>query len=229
MRNLKRRGVVLLTFIGLLALSGLASAQLGEEEEPEDTMFNFGYDEKFHLLVWNTSPSNGPNDCTLENRAVNPSYLTETGSILVDGLTREGTDVTFPDREVETADPLPYSSDNDCKLHAAEIAGPNGQINHGMFMKLFNSLYEGQGRGCLNRYLAQSDLGKGDQHIRVSDDDPDFVPVVDEDTGEIVFSTFAADCERGKNGNGNGPEAASNRDGRPDSPGKSGDAPGRNK
>ena len=25
------------------------------EEEPEDTVFNFGYDEEFHLFVWNTS------------------------------------------------------------------------------------------------------------------------------------------------------------------------------
>ena len=135
------------------------------------------------------------------------------------------------------------TSDSDGAPTAAEVAGPNGQINHGMFVKLFNSLYEGAGRGCLNRYLAQSELGRGDQQIKVGDVDPDREPVTDGDTGEIDFSTFAADCERGNdadgngNGNGNGsgdddgsdPDETSSQGGRPDSPGKSGDAPGRNK
>lgn len=237
----------MLTVVGLMALSGLALAQPGEEEEPADTVFNFGYDEEFHLLVWNTSATDGQYDCTLENGPVNPKYLTEDGLILVDGLTSEvegeAMDVIFLDREDEAAEPLPYSADGDCALNAADVAGPNGQINHGMFMKLFNSLREGQRRGCLNRYLAQSHLGKGDQQIKVSDVDPDFVSVMDADTGEIVFSTFAADCERGKSGNGNGkskkndngngtgdgPEASKEEGGRPDSPGKSGQAPGRNK
>ena len=236
----KRQGAVVLTVIGLVAFAGLASAQEQPTEEPteerEDTVFNFGYDEEFHLLVWNTSATDGQYDCTLENGPVNPKYLTEDGLILVDGLTSEvegeAVDVVFLDREDEAAEPLPYSADGDCALNAAEVAGPNGQINHGMFMKLFNSLREGQRRGCLNRYLAQSHLGKGDQQIKVSDVDPDFVSVMDADTGEIVFSTFAADCERGKSGNGNGkskkndngngtgdgPEASKEEDGRPTHP-----------
>ena len=250
----------MLTVGALLAFAGLASAEelpIEEPEEledpeevegPEDTVFNFGYDEESQLFVWNTSPTDGQYDCTLADGPVHSIYAIDDGSIVVDGLTRdvdrEESDVTFVDREDETADPIPYAADGDCALSADEVAGPNGQINHGIFMKLFNSLYDGPGRGCLNRYLAQSDLGRGDQQVRVSDVDPDAEPVMDEDTGEIEFSTSDADCERGNanghaNGNANGhanshgddgPEAASSQGGgRPDSPGKSADAPGRNK
>ena len=74
-------------------------------EEPEDTVFNFGYDEELHLFAWNTSTSDDRYDCTLQNGPVNPSYATEDGVISIDGLTSgvegEETDVTFPDRDDE--------------------------------------------------------------------------------------------------------------------------------
>ena len=230
---MNRKGIVLLTVIGLLALSSMALAQSDEGEESEDTIFNFGYDEGFHLLVWNTSPTNGSNDCTLENGVVNATYsLTGDGLIVVDGLTQgEGEDemeVSFPAREDGDGDVF-YSDSGECGLRAADVTGPNGQVNHGMFMKLWNSLDQGKGLGCLTRHLAGSDLGKEDQ-IKVSDVDSDFAPVTEGETGVIDFLTFTADCEHGNgNGNGNSSEAAANSGGRPDSPGKSGDAPGRNK
>jgi hypothetical protein len=247
---MKRKGFVLLTVIALLALSGMALAQPGEGEETEetdDTVFNFAYDEGFRLLVLNISPTDGLNDCTLqndENGDVVATYLTEEGSIVVDRLTHsvegpeEGPEVVFPGRDDN--DEVLYSESAECGLSAAEVTGPNGQVNHGMVMKAWNSFlkawnYEGKGRGCLNRYLAGSNLGKDGQQVKVSDDSSDFTPVVDGDTGVINFSTFAADCEHGKsnNGNGNGhgnsSEAGANRGGRPDSPGKSGEAAGHNK
>ena len=263
MWGLKIKGVVLLSGASLLAFSGLALAQEQSEDDPQDeleeTILNVGYDEEFHLFVWNTSATKDQYDCSLENGPVYPAYLVTDDVVTVGGLTSgtegEEAEVTFPDREDEAEDPLPYTADGDCALEAAEVAGPNGQINHGMFMKLFNSLYDGRGRGCLNRYLAQSDLGKGDQQIEVSDVDPEFVSVMNEDTGEIEFSTFAADCERSNRGNGNGygssdgkqnghgkrnghggqeadedePDPEPSGGDKSDSPGRSGDAPGHNK
>ncbi len=102
----------------------------------------------------------------------------------------------------------PASWGQECELQAAEIAGPNGQINHGMFMKLWNSLWDGRpGRGCLNRYLAQSDFGKGEQQVKVGDrtgadeaepgifDDPESLSSMEFD---VLFQSVQADCQHGK-------------------------------
>jgi hypothetical protein len=237
-KDLKRKGVVLLALIGLLALSGLAFAQPVETEEREDTVFNYGYDDDFHVLLWNTSADDGLYDCTLQNGELTATYGEGTDSVIpVDDLT-DGTDVvSFEDRAQEdlaegltaAGEPVDYSgADGECGLSGAEVSGPQGQINHGMFMKLFNSLYEGKGRGCLNRYLAQSDLGKGDQQIKVSDVDEAFESAVAGDEGTVEFVTVAADCEHGKKGNGHG-QSSAEHGGKPESPGKSGSAPGRNK
>ena len=103
--KMNREGIVLLIVIGRLALSGMARAQSHEGEESDDTIFNFGYDEGFHLLIWNTSPTDGSNDCTLQNGDVKARYgPTEDGLIVVDGLTEsvegpeEGPEVSVPGR-----------------------------------------------------------------------------------------------------------------------------------
>jgi len=234
--KMNRKGIVLLIVIGLLALSGMALAQSHEGEESDDTIFNFGYDEGFHLLVWNTSPIDGPNDCTLQNGDVKARYgLNEDGLIVVDGLTQGDPpeEVSFPGREDGDGDgDVFYSESEECSLGTVDVTGPNGQVNHGMFMKAWNSAWDGVGRGCLNRHLAGSDLGKEDGQQIKANVDSDFVPVEEGETGVIDFLTFTADCEHGNgngNGHGNGAEAAANSGGRPDSPGKSGDARGRNK
>jgi hypothetical protein len=190
-----------------------------EVVEDGDTVLNFGYDEESQLFVWNTSSTEGDHDCSLEKDEENPAYGTRYGvdgeDITVDGLTIEGDDVAFPARDGESED-VAYAEAVECALGATEVAGPNGQINHGMFMKAFNSLYEGTGRGCINRHLAQSDLGKGDQQVRVSDVDPEFVSVADGDEGEVTFSTILAECERdngNENGRGNGNANGHRQDG----------------
>jgi hypothetical protein len=102
-------------------------------------------------------------------------------------------------------------------------------------MKLFHHLVEGRGMGCLNRVIAQSDLGKGDQQLQSSDVDATFAPEI---TGQVDFTTVAADCNRAKKDKGENHQASSNaqgkkdkgdKSGRPDSPGNSGNAPGRDK
>ena len=153
---LKRKGIIALALIGLLATSGLAYAVPPEVEDPEDTVFNFSYDGD--SLWWNTSAS-----------GLTASAVTSGG---------------------------------------AEVAGPNDQVNHGMFMKAFKPDYVGQGRGCLNRHLAQSDFGKG---------------------GTGAVGPIDTDCEHGKKGEAPGTAFSSDQPGRPESPGKSEAAPGHNK
>lgn len=242
MRKLKRTGIVIFALMGLIATSALAFADDHTEpivEEPEDTVFNFGYDPVNHILVWNTSDLDGLYDCTLENGDLTATYGGDVDGVIpvVELLTVPGGLVyEFEARTVdEISDefagpaegPVQYTdAEGECGLSGAVVAGPNGQVNHGQFMKLFNSLYEGQGRGCLNRHLAKSTLGKDAQKINVSDVEE----IVMTDTGVIDFSTELADCEHGKKdkGESNG-TASANKSGRPDSPGKSGSAPGHNK
>ena len=202
-----RKLVVALTVVGLLAVSGVAMA-IPTDSDDADTVFNVGYDADFHVLFWGTSPNDGSVDCELEDGAVTVDF--------------------GADGAVEAADFA------DCELQAGEVDGPNGQINHGMFMRLFNSLYEGKGRGCVIRYLAQLEFGKDDQQIKVSDVDPEFVSAAEGDTADVEFLTFLADCEKGKKSDDaetGDAEAGpgSQGKGRPDSPGNSGNAPGHNK
>lgn len=200
MQNLKRKGIVLVALIGLLATSGLAYAAPTEGDPPEDTTFSYAYDADRHILLWSVSSLEEAAgvDCALE------------GASLVYGDTVEGV--------------ISVEYGEGCGLSGADVAGPQGQINHGMFMKVFNSLFdEGYGRGCLNRSVAQSVLGKDTQMISVSDVSSEFVSVVEEGIAAVEFTTSLANCEHGSQANG--AEAASEHGGKPESPGRP-DSPG---
>jgi hypothetical protein len=247
--------------VGLLAISGMAAASEHdlEPDDREDTVFNFGYDEVNKVFVWGTSPSDDTFDCTLENGPIDVTYgSSEDGVIQVPLLEREGGVVSFPTLpDVEPADSVDYSgSDGECGVSGVSVPGPNGQVNHGMFMKAINSVYEGKGRGCINRFIAGSHLGKGDQQIQVPEADADSPELID---GAIDFNTVLADCQHGNDGGLTGQEKAAAKKaaaaekergnshsapGRSDSspgksgpaqsnpdraPGKSGSAPGHNK
>ena len=194
---------MLVALIGLLATSGLAYAAPTEGDPPEDTSFSYAYDSEAHILLWSISSIDG-----------------DVSSLEGDGVCNlEGSlSVTYPDVDGL----ITVESDSVCALSGADVAGPGGQINHGMFMKLFNSFFdEGYGRGCLNRSLAQSVLGKDTQMISVSDVSSEFVSVVE--GAEVEFTTTLANCEHGNQANG--AEAASEHGGRPESPRKSDSAP----
>ncbi len=198
--HLRRKAIIALAVVGLLATSGLAYAA---PTESEDTSFSYAYDPAFHVLVWSISDVDP--GCVLLGESAEPTYEVTDGVLTV----------------VETG--------GDCVLTAAEVAGPNGQINHGMFMKLFNSLYDGQGgRGCLNRYLAQSSLGKDDQQIKVGDVDPLFEHAATDSPATLEFVTALTVCTHGKSGepHGNSGEPHGNS-GEPH--GNSAAAPGHNK
>ena len=250
MRTVRRFGVIALVVTGLLASSAVAWAQTDEEdvieiedsEDVTDTLFNFGYDLFNRLFLWNLSPLDGIYDCTLENGPLTATYgeTSDTGLVPVDNLEGDAGVVQFPNRpaeevadDLEPADsPVSYTgADGECGLSGGEVSGPNGQVNHGMFMKLFNSLYDGRGRGCVNRHLAQSDLGKGDQQVQANDTTP-FESVEAGDTGTVEFTTAEADCEHGKKADaqdegvelqargGNGSNGKPEHAGKPDNAGK---------
>ncbi len=206
----------------LMALAGVAAAT-----EHEDTTFNYGYDEANRLLVLNTSPFD----------VLDPEAACQLDEDLEDDAGTEHfvSYTSFDPIEVEDLEDVDGTT---CEMQATEVTGPAGQVNHGMFLKAINSLYDGPRRGCVIRHLAQSDLGKDDQQILASDPeaDPEFDPLTSPST--VEFFTALADCEKSDNGetaglqgNGNGkgrPEWAGQKGG-PNSAGKSGSAPGRDR
>jgi hypothetical protein len=186
--------VVLAVLVGLLGVSSVAMAE-HEESHPEDTWFSFGYDSVDHFLAINISP-NDVDDCAL-NGALTGTYGPENEGVYQVDL------------------PAPYDI---CEVTGTVVAGPNGQVNHGQFIKAAKSLFDLKGHGCLVRELAKSDIGRTDDtRVRTSDVEPIDIGA----DGEFSFASFEVDCSKG------------NKDkaekGRPDSPGKSADAPGKNK
>jgi hypothetical protein len=210
---MKKKITILAAVLGLLALSGLAVATEHDGDEPEDTVFNFGYDEANQVLVWGLSPIDSQEDCTFDD-SVEVTYGTTDDGVIQ----------------------IPLLPDDACALSGVAVPGPNGQVSHGMFMKAINSVYDGAGRGCINRHIAGSDLGKGEQQIQVSEVDPDSPEVTEGVLGTVDFETVLADCERGKEGDLTGQDkAAANkaaaaekeRGNSTSAPGRSGSSPGK--
>ena len=183
-----------MVLVGLLGVSSVAMAE-HDESHPEDTWLNYGYDAMDRFLAINISP-NEVDDCVLANGPLPATYGDD-----VDGVYEVG-----------------LESHPFCEVSGVVVAGPNGQVNHGQFMKAAKSLLDGKGHGCLVRHLAKSDIGKTDEtKVRTAD-----VEAIDiGDGGDFIFATVEADCSKGNNDK--------TQKGRPDSPGKSGDAPGRKK
>lgn len=210
----RRIWVALLAIVALFTITAVAQAQ----EDDQDTVFNFGYDEENQVFVWGISSTEGELDCTLEGE-YDASYVVLDGDVMIDQLYGTGTTdpATFPVSDDATADPVPYDEAEECELAGTVVSGPEGQVNHGMFLRAFNMLYQGDARGCIVRHIAQSDLGKGDQQVNIEDVDPDAESLETGDTGTIDFSSVLTNCEngRGDDEEGNGrPEWAGQ--GKPD-------------
>ena len=217
---MRTRIIVVVATLGLLLSAGIASADDDESDPRGDTLFNYGYDPQAQLFLHGTTDAteSSVRDCTLANGALTVTYGT-------------------PDEGIIPVDVVGTT----CAISAVPV-GANGHINHGTFMKLFNELIDMHGHGCLNRWLAKSELGKNDLHVN----NTDFVvaEIADGDTGDIDFETATASCDRGKKdkpedhpGRGHtkadktdeGDESEGNGKGRPESPGNSDKAPGHNK
>lgn len=205
------RIIVVFAALSLLLTAGIASAN-GDGGKPEgDTLFNFGYDPEAQLFLYGTAPATEDMvvTCTLANGALAVSY-----------------------GHADDDDIIPVETNGaECAVSAVEI-GDRGHINHGQFMKLFNELIDTPRRGCLNRWLAKSQLGKNDQHIRHTDFGAADGAV---DGGDVFFETAIASCDKKREdhpGQGHAKADKQNKGnghGRPDSPGKSDKAPGRDK
>ena len=188
--RVRRSSIVAVIVAGVLAGAVIAAAAPGDpgEEPAEDTLFIFGYDQDNHTLLVGVSATDSAFDCTLENGTLTAKYgATANSPIPVDILLKEDrTAVEFANRSGEevgsdfalATGPAEYAgTDGECGVSAGVVGGPNGQINHGQFMKAFHELVDHQGMGCLNRIMAQSDLGKGDQQLLTSDVDAAFAPI----------------------------------------------------
>jgi hypothetical protein len=256
---MKLRIFAVVATLSLLFGAGIASANGGDGGDGEgegDTLFNFGYDAQERLFLFNTQATDSsPYDCTLQNGSLTATYgePDTEGEVPVEEL-KDGngtisfgaTEFKLEDVEAATEESIKYPGPQDeCRISAFAIGG-QGPINHGQFMKLFNELIDMRGRGCLNRWLGQSNLGKADQE-----------DLVGAEIG-IKFTTALATCDHGKKdkgedhpgfgqgkrdkdeehpgqGHGNGhqdeadeaDETEGNGHGRPESRGNSNDAPGR--
>ena len=216
---MRKKLIVLTTILGLIAFSGVAAAVEHEPEDTGDTTFNFGYDVDNGVFIWGSSASDGDLDCTLENGPLQAVYAEENGGLLVEDLLYlEGDDAgetfEFPSNE-EGGAPVGYVEAEECHVDDGKVAGPQGQINHGMFLKLFNAMFDGQARGCMVRHIAGSpELGKGHgedgQQVRVPDVEENN-ELVEENS--IEFETVMTDCLHGRDQQ---VEGQSNGKGRPD-------------
>jgi hypothetical protein len=223
--RLSRTAVIVLAALGLTALSGIA---LAADDGGNDTVFNFGYDEDSQFFMWNvTSLEYDPSFEELEETLGDddPEAQADLEALLeacglaapegeealeygytFDGETIELFALTDGSFDPEADEPVDVG---ECgELSGGYVTGPEGQVNHGMFLRLFNSLYDGPNRGCLVRHIAQSDLGKGEQQIEA---DPEFEagetvePIED---GRVTFETAVTDCLHGPNRGGDDVEEA---------------------
>lgn len=219
MKRFRTRAATALTVIGLLAVSGVALAA-----SDDDTVFNYGYDQDSQFFMWNvTSLDYSPNADALEEGLEDEESTADTefealleacglgtgvgGDPAEYGYTFDGNSIQVygpTEGEFDPSDDPIESVSADCgEFDGGFVTGPEGQVNHGMFLKLFNEMYEGENRGCLVRHIARSDLGKDGQQVEA---DPDFEADETVEDGTVAFITTGADCVRGPE-RGEGDEA----------------------
>ncbi len=247
-RGWSRSAAAAATVVALLVGAGAVAASEHDSTEPADgdTVFTFGYDADNHVLVVGLSSVDDPYDCTLDGVYTAGYGEVEDGTVPVDSLENaDGPAVFHPraadlleDGEAPPAAPLVYGDpDNPCIVGGHLIAGPNGQVNHGQVVSTMAHAIDIAGKGCVMRWIAKSGFGKGADAVKTSDADPEFAPA---ETGEIDLTTVLASCaaahgddDDGDDGDGDddegGPPEDKKAKGRPESPGNSANAPGRNK
>lgn len=231
----RKSWIALAVVIGLVGVSSVALAE-HVDDHPEDTELSFAYDEDDHFLAVNISDNDTSLICDYGTDPLTGTYgdPDEDGNILIEELKDGDNDYEFEARPADQvgddydieAGITPYDvEDGPCTVKGIEVAGPNGQINHGQFMKAAKSLFDTKGHGCVLRHFAQSNIGKGDTQLKTSDVDDEWGFDADEDGANLTFSYFETDCKHGKKDKGE--EGQTQAVDRPR--GKSADAPGKNK
>lgn len=203
MRNLRIKTAAVISLLALFAFSGAAHAA-----SEDDTVVNYGYDESSQFFMWNVTflewieaAETGTSPATIDDQ-VDTCGLDPDG----EGTDHEYTAVTGDDGtfEMTLSDESGEIEIAECgELAGAFVTGPNGQVNHGMFLKTFNETYQGPHRGCIVRHIARSDLGKGEQQVNV-DPDAEYGDTGDEPLnsaeGTATFNTAVDACLHGPNG-----------------------------
>lgn len=238
MSKMRRTWTILIVALGLLATSGVSWADdsVPENDPPVgDSLISYGYDAENHVFVVHTSSTDSTYDCTVPTHVMVGYGSLEDGSFEVTVRDEEGVAVEFPERTTEDdSEESATEAGETCQFSGSVISGPNGQINHGQFMKLFKQIVGKETSRCFNRIIAQSDLGKGDQQVRTSDIEDTLEADGDFDAGEADFENFVATCDPGKKEKGDDHPSKRDRDqakkDKADRPrGNSANAPGRNK
>lgn len=236
--------------VALVASAGAAGAVVGDEPDDDQSVFNYGYDMANRMLVFGLSAATSAYDCTLEG-SFEVGYAEGEGEDRsVESLTGEdGEPVEFDARDgeelpegVTPADgPIAFdASDNPCILTAVDVTGPNGQVNHGQIVSSFSHAIDVAGKGCVMRWIAKTGWGKGDTQVQSGDVDTAAAPP---ETGTLDIMSVLANCkhlegatvatdgdEETSDHPGNGKKPEKNKDkGKPESPGNSANAPGKNK
>lgn len=197
-------------------------ASADEHLDPADRVLVHGYDPGAMQLLWTEMMGDSAtveDDCDITEG--NYEYVVEGDGSITLTLVDDETDGEEGDEGEEGGEgELP----EECNLNTTDVQGPQGQVNHGTVVSSFvqdlkehlaEAEYEG-GIGCYVRVIAQSDYGKGDQQVKVSDIDPDAEPA-ETTEGEAELTVSETTC----NGNGNEDASAS---GRPDHAGPPEDA-----
>jgi len=196
---MRYRIIVIGVAIGLLFTAGVASANTEETDPRLDTRLTYGYDAQAQLFFASTQDvESAAVDCTV-NDPISATYDVADGTVSIAEL-----------------------NDGDCAMSGVPV-GAKGHINHGQFMRLFKETIEMRGHGCLNSWIAQSNLGKDDQQVKTKD----FEAGTDIATeGTIDFTTELASCKHGEKDKG---EDHPGRGKDKERPGKSGEAKGHKK
>lgn len=147
------------TILGGLITALMLTATVAVAEEPElhpaDRALIHSYDPDAMRLLYSVTDTES--ECEVDTDATYTYEIDEEGTVTVtdgEGGTLEG-----------------------CDFSAVDVAGPEGQVNHGTVVSSFvhalrQAGYEG-GIGCYVRIIAQSDYGKGDQQVNIEDVDSD--------------------------------------------------------
>lgn len=205
MHILKRRFVVSLAVIAAFALSGMALAA----SEGDDTVVNYGYDQESHFFIWNVTSLDYEPDTGALQETMDGYEQTQLTALLDEcGLAApQGSDEIVYTYEVGDDGTITILREGtlvegECgEFNGGDVTGPEGQVNHGMFLKFFNEHYEGENRGCIVSQIARSGLGMDYQQVKAGGPDTDLdesEASEGDESPEITFTTVTTECQRGK-------------------------------
>lgn len=226
------------TIIALAAMAALVAAPAFAQHETEafadtetdvletevdsaDRALIHAYDPEAMQLLWQIAMED--DECEVEEETTYTYDIDESGNVIVS---------TEGDGE-EEGEPLA-----DCEFNATDVTGPNGQVNHGTVVSSFVKALKEEGYtgiGCYVKLIAQSDYGKGEQQVKVSDVEDEEVTTTsepeEEEPAEVQFTVSETTCgkpdhagppeDKGKSeGKGKPPWAGKGGKDDPDHPGK---------